>query len=257
MHRRLHRIALAITLALVAGCGSDPVSADGSAGTASDPEQVRTAELSVLFVGNSHTQNHDLPDLVCRMIRFRHPEKTTSAHVVSVTFLDDVARDPRCREEIETRPWKAVVLQAQKISQSGRFDYSKAEGIEMAKLARTRGAAVHFYAEWGLRGKAGHGRRIEAVYEDIARESGGRVAPVGRAWDLALAGRPELPLYEFDGNHQSPLGAFLTACVLAGHLTGESPASLAAFPDPAASEADRKYLANTAAKALAAGSQKK
>ena len=48
------------------------------------------------------------------------------------------ARDPRCKEEIETRPWKYVVLQAQKISMSGRFDYSRREGIDLAKLRGRR-----------------------------------------------------------------------------------------------------------------------
>ena len=54
-----------------------------------------------------------------------------------------------------------------------------------------------------------------------------------------------------DGNHQSALGAFLTACVLCGQITGESPASLGAFPYPNANDDERKFLAEMAAKALA------
>jgi hypothetical protein len=79
------------------------------------------------------------------------------------------------------------------------------------------------------------------------------VAPVSRAWDLALSRRPELALHAADGNHQSALGAFLTACVLFGRLTGESPAALAPFPYAGASEKDRKFLAGAAAEALAPG----
>lgn len=77
------------------------------------------------------------------------------------------------------------------------------------------------------------------------------VAPVARAWDLALAGRPDLPLHSADGTHKSELGAFLTACVLFGRLTGENPAALAAYPYLAANEADRTFLAGIAAEALA------
>jgi len=62
-----------------------------------------------------------------------------------------------------------------------------------------------------------------------------------------------LPLHAGDGNHQSPLGAFLTACVLVGRLTGESPAGLASFPYPETDEKDRKFLADAAAVALAPG----
>jgi hypothetical protein len=36
--------------------------------------------------------------------RSQRPEKSAYAHVVGVTFPGDVARDPRCREEIDTRP---------------------------------------------------------------------------------------------------------------------------------------------------------
>jgi hypothetical protein len=196
---------------------------------------------------------YDLPHLVCAMIEFRHPEKKTFAHVVGVAFLEDVARDQTCREEIETRPWKYVVLQAQKISASGRFDYSRQEGIDIAKLAKARGATVFFFSEWGLKGVAGDGARQEKIYQEMARAAEVNVAPVGRAWDLALSQRPDMPLHAADGDHQSSLGAFLTACVLFAELTGESPAPLASFVYPEASESDRKFLADAAATALAPG----
>ncbi|HUR53168.1 MAG TPA: hypothetical protein VMZ71_03495 [Gemmataceae bacterium] len=248
------RVLAVTVLALTVGCGSDRGSPDrpNAAGTSagSDPEKVRAADVSILFVGNSHTSMHDLPDLIGKMIRFRHPEKTVYSHVVGVGFLEDVARNPQCREEIESRPWKFVVLQAQKESKSGKARYSTAEGVDVAKLGKARGTAVVFYAEWGLRDVPGHGPRIEQVYDEMAAASGARVAPVGRAWDIALDARPELPLFDADGNHQSAVGAFLTASVLFGQITGESPATLAAFPSEVVNVADRKFLAATAAKAL-------
>jgi hypothetical protein len=85
----------------------------------------------------------------------------------------------------------------------------------------------------------------------MARDAGVRLAGVGRAWDIALAERAEMPLYDADGNHQSAAGAFLTAAFLCGKLTGESPAPLAAFPYPALADADRTFLADAAAKAVA------
>ena len=243
-------IVLGVAFPLLPGCGGEGP-AGGGPGGRSDPEKARAADISALFVGNSHTRNHDLPELVCRMVRSLQPGKTAYAHVVGVTFLDDVARDPRCREEIDTRPWKFVVLQAQRISQSGRYEYSRAEGIDIAKRARARGATVLFFSEWGLQGVASDGARQEKVYRDMAGAAGAEVVRVGRAWDLALAERPGLPLYEIDGNHQSAVGAFLSAAVLAGRLSGESPAPLAAFPCPGVEGKDRQFLADCAAKALA------
>jgi hypothetical protein len=242
------RIVPGVVALLLAGCASGTPPAV-SHGAGSDAEKVRAADVSILFVGNSHTSSQDLPNLVCEIIRFRHPGKTVYSYVVSVAFLENTAHEPRCRDEIESRPWKFVVLQGQKISVSGREEYSRTEGIDIAKLAKARGATVLFFSEWGLRGVSGDGPRQEKVYQEMAREAGVGVAGVARAWDLALAERPELPLYATDGNHQSPVGAFLTAAFLYARLTGESPAPLASFPYPHVNEADRKFLADTAARA--------
>src|SRR5262245_6472167 len=92
-------------------------------GGKSDPEEVRAADISILFVGNSHTTVHDVPNLVCDLIRHRYPDKRIYAHVVNVGFLDDEPTMPWCKEEIETQPWKFVVLQGQKISMRGRVQY--------------------------------------------------------------------------------------------------------------------------------------
>ena len=253
-------LALLPFVAMGLGCGAESPgetpparSVDRSAAIpagASDADQVRRADYSILFVGNSHTVMHDLPGLVCDLIRFRHPGKTTYSHLIPVVFLEDVATNPRYREELETRSWKFVVLQAQKISVSGKHEYSRTEAIEFAKLGKARGADVVFYPEWGLKGVAGDGPRQEKVYREMAAEAGVSVAPVGRAWDLALARRPDLGLHDRDGNHQTAVGAFLTACVLYGQLTGETPVPLASFPSTGVADDERKFLAGVAAEVL-------
>ena len=255
----MRRLALLILCGAACGCGpngcsTSPVPAGGalSGPGLSDPEQVRAADHSILFVGNSHTSSHDLPGLVARMIRHRHPDKTVLTRTLSVGFLEDAAQMPDHREEIANRPWKQVVLQAQKVSQSGRVEYSRAEGIDLAKAVKGRGADVVFYAEWGLQGKEGDGAKQEKVYLEMGEASGARVACVRRAWEKALAVQPDLPLYAFDGNHQAELGAFLTAAVLFGVLTGESPTVLADFPYPNTDAAMRKLLTDAAAEAVAA-----
>jgi len=222
-----------------------------------DAETVRNADYSILFVGNSHTFMHDLPNQICQMIQFRHPDKSTTSHMVGVGFLEDVSHDPACRHAIETREWKHVVLQAQKISVSGSVDYSRKEGIELAKFAKTRGASVVFYPEWGLKGKVGDGARQEQVYREMAAAADVALAPVASAWDLAMREKPDLALHGPDGNHQSELGAFLTAAVLYGRLTGEPPTQLADFPYPHADAKQRKFLVGVAVRALDAKSQPK
>lgn len=249
------RFALLVLCGLACGCGSNtpPGGSPGMAvpgGAAPDPETVRAADYSILFVGNSHTAMHDVPGVVAGMIRFRHPTKSVVTHALWCAFLENAAADPECRTQIADRPWKHVVLQAQKISTSGKYRYSQAEGIDLAKAGKARGTDVLFFAEWGLRGKDGDGATQESIYREMADAAGGRVACVGRGWDAALTGQPDLPLYSDDGNHQSQLGAFLTAAVLFGELTGESPTLLADYPYPNTDAATRKVLADAAAKAV-------
>lgn len=247
----MRRLAILITCGLLAGCDR-PVDAVVSRPPGVSPEQVRAADHSILFVGNSHTSAHDIPGLVARMIRHRHPERTVVTHTVGVAFLEDAAANPTSRAEVEQQPWKQVVLQAQKVSSSGKVEYSTTEGMELAAAGKARGADVVFYAEWGLQGKEGDGLRMEKVYRGMADATGVRVACVGRAWDVALARQPELPLYAADGNHQSAVGAFLTAAVLFGSLTGEPPTALADFPYPDLDQPARTLLCEAAAEALSA-----
>jgi hypothetical protein len=263
-HRRAF-VAISF-LALLMGCGGQssgvataPAGAQRSPnnavpvfGSALDPDQLRDADVSILFFGNSHTFMHDLPGLVRDLMIHANPgEKKVYVHLVTVGYLEDLATGPAGREALEAGPWKFVVLQAQKISMSGRYEYSRREGIDFAKLAKERGAQVVFFSEWGRKGIAADGERHEKVYREMAQAAGARVAAIGRAWDLALAERPDLALQAADGNHQSEVGAFLTACVLYGAVTGASPEALADFPYQGVQETDRAFLARTAARALA------
>jgi hypothetical protein len=236
--------------ALAAAPNAEPELQAANAKATSDEKAIRAADYSLLFVGNSHTAMHDLPQLIRRMIEDRHPAKKVATQYVGAGFLEDAYQNPACIDEIKSRPWKHVILQAQKISMSGKYNYSRMEGIELAKLAKEKGTAAIYYPEWGLKGVAGDGERQLKVYVEMAKESGAGVAPVSRAWDLALEKQPKLELHNGDGNHQSAIGAFLTACVLYGQITGESPLALAEFPYPSAGKATRKFLATCADSAL-------
>ena len=244
------RAGVAVAI-LIIGCGGEQKAPQAAAPTVplaptiSVADGVRSADISVLYFGNSHTGFHDVPGLVGKMIRFKHPKKKYFHHFRSVGFLEDAARNPGLQKEIEDHPWKFVVLQAQKISVSNRR-YSQKDGIDLAKAAKARGAQALFFSEWGRRDVPKDGVVQESIYQEMADAAGVRVAPVGRAWDIALAERPELQLYAEDGNHETAVGAFLTACVLYGLLTDSDPAELAHFDYPEASLDDRIIMADAA-----------
>ncbi|HWL94611.1 MAG TPA: hypothetical protein VNT79_13895 [Phycisphaerae bacterium] len=210
------------------------------------------ADVRVLFIGNSHTAWHDLPDLVRRMMEFGRPKHKVRVHYFPVQFLDDLANNPSANDVLNAHSWNFVALQAQKISASGRFTYSRQEGIDFAKQARDRGAQVFLFSEWGRKGVKDESRRTEKIYEEMAAAANAKVAPIGHAWDLALTERPDLPLHAEDGNHQSAIGAFLTASVLYGSITQEHPVALRGFPYAAIDARDRAVLLESAGEACPA-----
>jgi hypothetical protein len=185
----------------------------------SSEKDLKDADVRLLFVGNSHTHSQDLPGRVVKLLQHFEPNKKFAGRTVSVAFLDQAASDPNIDKILKEHPWSSVILQAQKISSSGRTEYSCAEGIDLARRAKALNLPVYFFAEWGLKGSADSTARTHKIYLEMADASDATLIPVGLAWDKILQQSPDLPLYDFDGNHQSSLGADLTALVIASVLT--------------------------------------
>jgi hypothetical protein len=121
------RLASSALLAVVAACGDGSGDAvDGTSGPSPG-----AADISLLFMGNSHTSVNELDDMVTEMVRAGMPGQTIAG-----------------------------------------------------------------------------------------------VAPIGQAWDLALARHPMLTLHDADGNHSARAGAFLAALMLYATITGRSPGDL-------------------------------
>ena len=66
------------------------------------------------------------------------------------------------------------------------------------------------------------------VYRQVATELGAVLAPVGLAWQKALALDVKLSLHHIDDRHANPSGAYLSACVFYAVLFNASPEGLPA-----------------------------
>lgn len=217
--------ALALVAALAASCGGG-----GSSG-ASEATPASRADVALLFMGNSHTSSNGLPDMVAAMVRAALPGKSVEAVVAPGSmFLDERATDAGTLELLRSRKWSFVVLQAQKYSTSGLFEYPTLGAELLIRIAREILAVPILFPEWPRRGIA-ETQRIFDLLVSIARRQPACVAPIGQAWDLAIARHPEVPLHAADGNHSSPAGAFLAALIIATTITGLSPSGLPTFED--------------------------
>jgi len=192
-----------------------------SASTTPEPSATTlpaSQDLSILFVGNSHTSNHDIPGMVATLLESR-PDARARVERLGVEFLRLANQQSSVIEAIASGDWDVVVLQGQEISQSHSIAYSTAEAVSLAELAIESGARPVFFSEWSRQG-INETEYIEGIYRQIAGTAGAEVIPIGRAWDRFLADNVDYPLWAIDGNHASPDGAFLAAATIVYFLAG-------------------------------------
>jgi hypothetical protein len=188
------------------------------------------ADVTLLFVGNSHTGLNGLPEMVDAMVRAARPGKSV-AHVVAPgsLFLDEHAKDARTQALLREQSWSYVVLQAQRYSSSGVVEYPIDAAVALVQMTRGAKAVPILFAEWPRSGIR-ESQRIYDLYASIAMREPACVAPIPQAFDLALSRHPNLVLHASDGNHSSPAGAFLAALVIATTITGVAPDALPFLP---------------------------
>jgi hypothetical protein len=250
----MRRLLVAIVFVLAACGGSggaDPAPPPFKPPPPPPPPTV-TGEISLLFMGNSHTTVNNLPGMVVEIVRAANPGRTVQAVVSpSWMFLEERAADAASLELVRGNRWTYVVLQAQKYSESGRFDYPIEGAVALVRLARTVGALPILFPEWPRRG-IDETQRIYDLHVSIARREPACVAPIPQAFDLAAARDATLVLHAADGNHSAPAGAFLAALVIAATTAGVVPDQLPALPIAGVEPAVQAQLRRAAAETVLA-----
>lgn len=231
-----------VLLAALVACGG------GSEGDA--PSAPVAADITLLFFGNSHSHNHDVPGLVQALVGAAHPARTVAAVTApGLLFLDERLAHAPSIELMRRQRWSAVVLQAQRYSSSGAVEYSTAEAEEWVRRARAAGAMPILFPEWPRRGVA-ETARIVALHESIAAHQPACVPPIPQAFDIAQRLDAGLVLHASDGNHASPAGALLAALVIAATFTGLPPAQAPTLQIAGVDVATQTTLRAAAAEAL-------
>jgi hypothetical protein len=165
--------------------------------------------LRVLFIGNSLTYYNEMPSMVRRLAA----EDPGGRELLVVQYtapgwrLTSASADQGLLKLLREIRWDDVVLQERSDESSPFFDALHARASAVG--ART----VIF--DLGRGGTGG--------YRDQAGRLGAELAPVWDAWMTALARRPGLDLYAWDGHHPGRAGSFLIACVFYAVLTGRDP----------------------------------
>ena len=176
-----------------------------------DPKKFEAANLRILFVGNSHTRTS--PSFLGILLKRSLPENHILIARSMGGFLADHQNHPNTLNLIDYGQWDFVILQAQKYSTSGKYTYPIEGAVTLVKRAQAQGAEVIMFPEWSRQEVPDEYKRIDRIHEQISSKTGAQVAPIGRTWEVIQKEFPELSLYHADGNHASPDGHFVNACV--------------------------------------------
>ncbi|WP_051386086.1 hypothetical protein [Actinokineospora inagensis] len=175
----------------------------------------------VLFVGNSFTYFHNLPQQLAVLAR---PEVEVVPRMIA-------AGGAILGETWPTGPPAAalragtdfVVLQEQSMLGGGVVvddiprprdpaDFHSAVRTAVADI-RAAGAVPALYLTWARRDDPEAQEALTDAYVSIGSELDVAVVPVGLAWQAALSARPEFVLHDEDESHPAPAGSYLAACV--------------------------------------------
>lgn len=198
---------------------------------------------NVLFLGNSYTNNNNLPnltkDLALSLGDTMYVEKNTpgghtyNGHSTNSTSLNKIAQGN----------WDYVVLQEQSQipsfppSQVATDCYPYAEILVDSILSASPCAVPLFFMTWGrengdqsncqfyapLCTYNGMQNRLRNSYIELAVNNESEVSPVGAAWQYVRDNHPTIDLYISDGSHPSIRGSYLAACVHYASIYKKSP----------------------------------
>jgi len=183
--------------------------------------------LTVLFVGNSFTSRNDLPGLVARLAAARG--KTLHHHLIFAGGAPLRAHwnEGKAAEAIQKGRYDYVVLQEQStLPVKNRIRFHENVRLFDAVI-RKAGSRTALYMTWARRHAPETQKAITDAYNQIGKERGATVIPVGTAWREFLAKHDQPALHDKDDSHPTLAGSYLAACVFVAVLFGESPVGIA------------------------------
>ena len=166
--------------------------------------------LSILFIGNSHTYFNDMPLMVkrraegegfsCRVTMLAHPNWYLSRH----------AEEPEARFNILYGKYDYVVLQEHAHPfgpEEGFLDAAAA----LNRMIREAGGTPVIFGCWSRKSEPEMQARMNEAHRHAAEKTGALLAPVGEYWWSYRESRQGPELYADDGRHASPAGSEFAA----------------------------------------------
>lgn len=181
-------------------------------------------ELRLLFFGNSHTGNFNVPGMVKSLLESDGTGRRVYVDKMVGGVLNDWSEKPESDRKIKEGRFDFVILQGAMLSSSHKYKYSQDGAIRLAKLAKSSGSHPLLFAEWSRKNWQESGY-IMGIYKEIAKASGAEIVPVCYAFDKFLKISPKAELWQGDGNHSTLAGAYMAACAFYYRISGKQGAN--------------------------------
>ena len=169
--------------------------------------------LHILFIGNSHTYCNDMPLLVKRRAENAGYDCSVAMLAHPGWYLAQHAQWPEARFNILHGGYDYVVLQ-EHAHPFGPVETYHEGAAALNGLIRKAGSVPVLYAVWSEKAKPEMQAVMNAAHEQVAKEIGALLAPVGENWQQYQENHPDLELYADDGEHASPAGSDFAASVI-------------------------------------------
>jgi len=193
--------------------------------------------LRVLFIGNSYTAWHMLPEMIAQMANANGRSLSYDMVTPGGRTFEQHWNEGKALKKIQASEWDYVVLQNQSFQPVSDPEATTKYGKLLADAAIEQGAQPMYYLTWSYANEMPWMKdkpelrdmyltmqeRLSKTYYALARETGGKVAPVGIAWEQFREANPDVRLHVRDGSHPSQIGAYLSAMVFFEALYGKAP----------------------------------
>jgi len=247
-------IAIHVCLALLAflpACSLEPIDG-GPDGSEVSPDL--TAQVRILFIGNSLTYVNDLPAVVKALTTGAGLPSTQVATIAYPDYaLEDHWNQGNARAAVAKDGWTHVIMQqgpsALEESRVNLLQWSQT----FAEQIKAHGAMPGMYMVWPSTERNFDFDRVSESYRLAAAEIGGQLYPAGDAWRAAWRRNPTIALYGTDGFHPSSLGTYTAALAIVAVVFDRSPVGLPTLGIPAATVQILQESALEAVTAVPAG----
>ena len=180
----------------------------------------------ILFVGNSKTYVHNIPDKVKAMASNQGYSVSVTAVTRGGYTLSELANE--FGSKITADSYDCVVLQEQTdvyMHNSNAYSSGAQRVISLVR-GKNSSAKIYIRALWATSSTGSSTRENSyRVTESIASQNQASVIYDGKAFDNSRAKYPEINLFG-DSIHQSEAGAYLSAAMIYKNLSGSSPSNI-------------------------------